>query len=192
MSIQDVCGADINKHWPWSDILASHWTTAGDVPLSAVHVTSCSFNITKIELDFRRTDVLKWYNYSHVFLWLVISCVLYHSECRFFFSAVIENPYPGPSCDWELSISLAASLSLIYLLPLHIHPEHTVEEFTLVEMARVIKLPLNLTAVNGPQTIIKCLKYVTPSNSPSLSLLWLFLNCYDLYVMIMHILFAVD
>jgi hypothetical protein len=36
--IQDVCGADINKHWPGSDIiLASNWTKALEVPLSVVH-----------------------------------------------------------------------------------------------------------------------------------------------------------
>jgi hypothetical protein len=33
-----MCAADINKHWPGSDIaLASYWTRAAKVPLSAVH-----------------------------------------------------------------------------------------------------------------------------------------------------------
>jgi hypothetical protein len=55
-SIQDVYGADINRHCPGNDIiLASYWTRTGEVPLCAV--TPCYCNITIISLDVKRIEV---------------------------------------------------------------------------------------------------------------------------------------
>jgi hypothetical protein len=48
--IQDVYGADINKHWTGSYIiLASYWSIAREVPLSTVHTMYFAY-LTSISL----------------------------------------------------------------------------------------------------------------------------------------------